>query len=99
MLKNYFKTAFRNLARNKGYTSINVFGLAIGIAACLLIFLVLRFETSFDKFHVKKGRIYRVASKYQTQDGIDYSAGISFPVGPAMRIDFPQLKGVASIFK
>ncbi|HUS03265.1 MAG TPA: ABC transporter permease [Chitinophagaceae bacterium] len=99
MLKNYFKTAFRNLARNKGYTSINIFGLAIGIAACLLIFLVIRFETSFDNFHAKKDQLYRVASKFKTQDGVDYSAGISFPVGPALRIDFPQLKGVASIFK
>jgi putative ABC transport system permease protein len=99
MLKNYFKTAFRNLARNKGYASINVFGLAIGIAACLLIFLVIRFETSFDNFHVKKEQLYRVASKFKTQDGVDYSAGISFPVGPALRIDFPQVKGVASIFK
>ena len=99
MLKNYFKTAFRSLARNKGYTSINVFGLAIGVGACLLIFLVVRFETSFDNFHAKKDNIYRVASKFHTQDGVDYSAGISFPAGPALRIDFPQLKGVASIFK
>ena len=45
MIKNYFKTAFRNLQRNKSYAAINMLGLAIGIAACLLIFLVVRFET------------------------------------------------------
>ncbi len=58
MLKNYFKTAFRNLQRNKSYAAINMLGLAIGIAACLLIFLVVRFETSFDNFHLKKNSIY-----------------------------------------
>jgi len=99
MIKNYFKTAFRNLRRNKGYAFINVLGLTVGIAACLLIFLVIRYETSFDDFHAKKKSIYRVGSAFHTQDGVDYSAGSAFPVGPALRIDFPQLKAVASIFK
>lgn len=99
MFKNYFKTAIRNLKRNKGYAFINVLGLAVGITACFLIFLVVQFETSFDTFHSKKNQIYRVGSKFTTQDGIDYSGGCSFPVGPALRIDFPQLKGVARIFK
>jgi len=99
MLKNYFKTAIRNLKRYKSYAIINVLGLAVGIAACLLIFLVIRFETSFDSFHSKKEDIYRVGSIYETQDGITYDAGSSFPVGPALRIDFPQIKEVANIFK
>src|SRR5687767_857986 len=99
MFKNYFKTALRNLKRNKSFTIINVLGLAVGIAACLLIFLVIRFETSFDTFHSKKDRIYRVSSIYETQDGRDYAAGSSFPVAPALRIDFPQIKEVANIFK
>ena len=99
MFKNYFKTAVRNLKRNKSFAIINVLGLAVGIAASLLIFLVIRFETSFDKFHSKKDRIYRVSSIYETQDGRDYAAGSSFPVAPALRIDFPQIKEVANIFK
>jgi len=99
MFKNYFKTAIRNLKRNKGFALINILGLAVGIAACFLIFLVIQFETSFDTFHSKKEQIYRVASKFTTQDGVDYSAGSSFPVGPGLRIDFPQLKGVARIFR
>ena len=60
MIKNYFKTAFRNLLRNKSYAAINITGLAVGISACLLIFLVIQFETSFDTFHKKKDRIHRV---------------------------------------
>jgi putative ABC transport system permease protein len=50
MIKNYFKTAWRNLVRNKSYAAINIVGLAIGIAACLLIFVLVSFETSFDNF-------------------------------------------------
>ncbi len=99
MIKNYFKTAFRNLKRNKAYAFINVLGLAIGIAASLLIFLVIQFETSFDDFHPQKNNIYRVGSIFNTQDGKDYSAGVSFPVGPALRTDFPQIEKVASIYK
>ena len=89
----------RNLLRNKSYAFINVFGLAIGIAACLLIFLVIQFETSFDNFHEKKNNIYRIGSRFYNQDGIDYSAGTTFPLGPALRTELPQAKIVARIFK
>src|SRR5439155_195048 len=63
MFKNYFKTALRNLKRNKSYAMINVLGLAVGIAASLLIFLIIQFETSFDNFHKKKNSIYRVLTQ------------------------------------
>lgn len=99
MIKNYFKTAFRNLKRNKSFALINVLGLTIGIAASLLIFLVIQFETSFDNFHPQKKHIYRVTSIFNSQDGISFSGGVSFPVGPALRLDFPQIKQVACIFK
>ncbi|MEP6514435.1 MAG: ABC transporter permease, partial [Parafilimonas sp.] len=99
MIKNYFKTAFRNLKRNSSYALINISGLAIGIAACLLIFLVIQFETSFDNFHKKKHSIYRVGSIRNTQDGVSYSTGVAFPVAGGLKIDFPQLKEVASIFR
>jgi predicted permease len=99
MFKNYLKTAFRNLQRNKAYAIINTLGLSVGIAACLLIVLVIQFETSFDNFHSKKDHIYRISSKYKTQDGLSYSAGCSFPVADAIRLDFPQIKQVARIFK
>jgi putative ABC transport system permease protein len=97
MFKNYFKTAFRNLKRNKSYAFINTLGLTVGIASCLLLFMVIRFETSFDNFHPKKNSIYRVNTEFHNQDGVSYSAGVSFPVGPAIRIDFPQIKEVASM--
>jgi len=99
MFKNYLKTAFRNLKRNKSYAIINVLGLTVGIAASLLIFLVIQYETSFDNFHKKKDKIYRIATEFHTQDGVGYSDGVSFPVAAAMRIDFPQIKEVAAIFR
>lgn len=98
MITNYFKTAFRNLLRNKTYAAINIMGLAIGIAACLLIFLVIQYETSFDTFHKNKDRIYRVVSEFKSADGTFHSPGVPFPVTEALRIDFPQLKKVAAIY-
>ena len=97
MLKNYFKTAIRNLRRNKSYAVINTLGLTVGISACLLLFLIIQFESSFDNFHPKKNSIYRVNTEFHNQDGITYSSGISFAVAPALRIDFPQVKQVAPI--
>ncbi|MGN6194198.1 MAG: ABC transporter permease [Ginsengibacter sp.] len=99
MFKNYFKTAFRNFQRNKSYALINTLGLAVGIAACLLIFLVVQFESSFDNFHPKKNNIYRVGTEFHNQDGVSYSAGVAFPVANGLRIDFPQIKEVASIYR
>ncbi len=98
MFKNYFKTAIRNLKRNKSYAVINTLGLTVGIAACLLLFLVIQFESSFDNFHPKKNSIYRVGTEFHNQDGISYSDGISFPVAKGIRVDFPQVE-VASIFE
>ena len=98
MLKNYIKIAFRNLRRNKSYSIINTSGLAVGIAACLLLFLVIQFETSFDNFHQKKKNIYRVVSAFQTPAGLEYSSGVPFPVADALRIDYPQIKEVAAIY-
>jgi putative ABC transport system permease protein len=99
MIKNYFKTALRNLRRNKVYAGINVLGLAVGIAACLLIFLVIRFETSYDTFHPKQKNIYRVVTEFSGDDGASYSPGVAFPVAPGLRLDFPQLKKVANILQ
>lgn len=97
MIKNYFKTAWRNLMRNKSYAVINVTGLAIGIAACLLIFLIVQFETSFDNFHSNKDRIYRVVNVSHGPDGTHLGSGTPLPMADGLKLDFPQLKEVANI--
>jgi len=63
MFKNYFKIAVRNLARKKAYSAITVFGLALGMACCLLILLYVRDELSYDRYHKNAGRIYRVVQQ------------------------------------
>src|ERR1700749_2979160 len=99
MIRNYIKTAWRNLLRNKSYAAINVVGLAVGIAACLLIFLIIQFETSFDNFHTKKDHIYRVVTATPGPTGMDYGSGVPFPTAEALRLDFPQLKDVATVMR
>ena len=63
MLKNYLKTALRNLSRNKAYSFINISGLSIGLACAMLIMLYIKDEVSYDRFHNDVSRIYRVVSK------------------------------------
>ncbi len=98
MIKNYFKTAFRNLRKNKAYSLINITGLGVGIAICLMIFLIIQFETSFDTFHNKKNRIYRILTEFQDPSGNSFSAGVPFPLPATLRADFPQLEKVAAIY-
>ena len=99
MYRNYIKTALRNLGRNKTYSILNILGLAIGMAAFLLIFLVVQFETSFDNFHPKKDSIYRITTEFHTEDGVSHSGGVAFPVGASIKLDFPQIKDVARILE
>jgi putative ABC transport system permease protein len=98
MIKNYFLIGFRNLLRNKGYATLNIAGLAIGIAACLLIFTVVQFELSYDTFQSKYDRIYRVVmeDKYNSGD-VGYTPGIPTPAAEVLRLDLPQVSAVAAI--
>jgi len=93
MFKNYLKIAVRNLLKYKGYSLINIGGLAIGIACCLLIALWVVHELSYDRFHANADRIYRIAEIFR-EDGkiVEESAGIPFPVGPTLREAFPNLQ-------
>ncbi len=100
MLKNYFRINFRNLKRNKGYAIINILGLATGIAVCLLIFLIISFETSFDIFHKNSHRIFRVLTEYHHADSkeIFYGRGVPFGVPNALKNSFKQIEEVAPIY-
>lgn len=89
MIKNYFKIAWRNLIRHKAYSTINIAGLAIGVAACLLIFVVVQYELSFDTFQPNYKSIYRVALKQTHEDGLTFGEGVPRPMPEALRADFP----------
>ncbi|WP_374949091.1 ABC transporter permease [Mucilaginibacter sp.] len=95
MLKNYFKIAWRNIVRHKGYSLINISGLSVGIAACLLIFVVLQFELSFNKSFEGYKNIYHFITEQHQDEGTTYNPGTSPPAINALRNDFPQIKFAA----
>ncbi len=92
MLKSYFKIAWRNIVRHKGSAAINISGLTVGIAACLLIFVVIQYETSFEKFRPNFKNIYHVVTEQKREEGHSYNPGLPIPSTDALRLDFPQLK-------
>src|SRR5947207_2486704 len=100
MIKNYFKTAFRNLLRRKNYTVINIAGLAAGIAVCIIIFVIIQFQTSFDNFHTKKDRVYRVLTESHHADAgnISYAKNVPFPMPEGLKTAFPQLEQVVPVY-
>jgi len=79
MFRNYLKIAWRNITRNKVYTSINVLGLSLGVCACLIIYLITSFELSYDTFHPGGDRIYRIVTSMQDPQGnkSDGASGIT----------------------
>src|SRR5258705_8648985 len=96
MFKNYFKTSWRNLWKNKTFSAINIFGLSVGIAAFLLIVNYMRFEYSYDDAHVKKDRIFRVPMKVTEKEGKEQTFAFTYPaVAPAMKKDFPEIEEAA----
>jgi len=100
MLESFFKIAYRNLLKNKVFSLVNIFGLAIGMAACFFIFAYVHFESSYDSWHKDAADIYRVNISF----GGSFAHG-EFPamatnhpaVGPAMQKDFPEVKAFARV--
>jgi putative ABC transport system permease protein len=92
MKKNHFKVALRYLNQHKSLSTINIIGLSVGIAASLLIFIIVQFELSFDIFQPNFKNIYHVVTQQNTSQGIDYNPGVPFPTLDALRLDFPQAK-------
>jgi len=98
MLKNYFKIAWRSLIKNKAYSSINIGGLAIGIAACLLILQYVAFETSYEDFHTNKDLIYRVKQD-RYNNGVlttEWAAG-TFAAGNKFKEAIPEIEDYVKI--
>jgi putative ABC transport system permease protein len=100
MLQNLFKTAWRNVSRHKSYTFINIIGLGSGIAICLVIFVLIQFHSSFDNFHSKKDRIYRMLTEYHHADSKDifYGSGIAQGIPQTLKTDIPELEAYAPVF-
>ena len=91
MIRNYLKTALRNLLRNPLYALINIIGLTIGITCSLLILIFIKHEFSFDRFHDKKANLQRIVFETVTPEGRTISPQMTAPVGPAMVEAFPEV--------
>jgi len=98
MLKSFFITAFRNLKRNRLYSVINLSGLALGVACCMVIFAIVRYETSFDDYHSKADRIYRINLYQETPDGARFDGCNFSPLAEAIRNDVSGLEQVTGVY-
>ncbi|WP_128546999.1 ABC transporter permease [Larkinella soli] len=97
MFQNYFKIAWRNLVRNRAFSAINIAGLALGLATCLLISLFVLDELSFDRFHQKADRIVRVVFRGTMQGGQINEAHVMPPVARTLKTDYPEVEEATRI--
>jgi putative ABC transport system permease protein len=94
MIRNFIKTAFRSLLKNKGFTAINVLGLALGLATCMLIVFYVFDELSYDRYNLNSDRIYRVNNDIKF-NGVTNSYAVSpSPLAGALKTDFPEIEQV-----
>ncbi|MCG2613388.1 ABC transporter permease [Terrimonas sp. NA20] len=102
MSTNFFTTTFRFLWKRKGFSFLNIFGLAIGIAASLMLFLIIRHELSYEDFQENKDRLYRVTASQYSKSNNEVSlrtAGIAMALPEALRLDFPQLENIGALWQ
>jgi putative ABC transport system permease protein len=98
MLNNYLKVALRNLLKHKAYSSINIFGLAIGMTSCLLIFLYVVDELSFDRFHEKADSIYRMNWDYKYSNNEGIGSGTPPPLAAALVQELPGVRAATRLY-
>ena len=99
MIKNYFKTAWRNLWKNKTFSVIIILGLSVGLACCILMFLFIQHELSYDKFNVHASNIYRITSESESTSGKTNLAVTPAPWAPLMKKDFHEINNFVRILK
>jgi putative ABC transport system permease protein len=97
MLKSYFTTAIRHLLKNKSYTILNVVGLSVGLACFTLISLWVYDELSYDRFHEKADRIYRIGGTFTDESGQFDQAVTCIPLAPALKSDLPEVEDALRI--
>lgn len=92
MIKNYLKIALRNLVRNRGYSAINIFGLALGVACCLLLALYIQDEVSYDKHHERAEDIYRIVTNFKSDLIVDKTGTVSPPIAMTLWNEVPEVE-------
>src|SRR5580700_1793475 len=96
MLRNYFKLAWRNLRKSSSYTLINILGLSSGIACAILIYTLVSYQLSFDRFHPHPDRVYRVVTIFG-KDNVEYQPGVPQPLGKAFLNDYSYAEAAARV--
>jgi putative ABC transport system permease protein len=94
MFKNYLKIAFRTIRKHKGYSLINILGLSLGMAICILILLWVQHELSYDRFHENRDFLYRIYQDYHHAGGISQFSNVPQPVGPEIQNTIPEVEFV-----
>jgi len=97
MLRNYLKIAFRNLWKHKVFSFINIMGLTVGMSACFLIFLYVNFELTYDRFHSKADRIYRLVTDIKTPSETINTGATSWAFAPNIKNDFPEVEAFTRV--
>jgi ABC-type antimicrobial peptide transport system permease subunit len=97
MIKNYFRIAFRNIWKNKGYTVINVTGLSVAFCICIFIFLVVYRQISYDSFHEESDRIFQTYLFSNNLEKAERSGGMPLPLIPALKSEYPEVAAAARI--
>jgi len=97
VLTNYLKLALRNLMRNKVYSFINIFGLALGVTCCLLLSLYIWDETSYDKHHKRVNDLYRIITNFQSGSVVDRVGAASPPIAMTIKDEIPEVEAAVRI--
>src|SRR5437868_12573702 len=97
MFKNYFKIAWRNLWKNKGYSLINIFGLAIGMAVANLIGLWVQYEMSYDSFHANKKNIGIIMKNTLFNNEKGSQTGVMLPLYDELKVNYPEVKHITRL--
>ena len=99
MIKNYLRSAWRNITRHKFISFINIFGLTVGLTCCLLIIIYIINELSYDKYNVNADRTYRVTRIFYSKNGEAnlHLSSVAPPFGPLLKTDFPDIEKVTRV--
>jgi len=99
MWRNYLKSVWRNLSRNKTYATLNILGLALGMSCALALFLVVHEELTYDHYHEDSHRVYRISETIETATATRHYAPIAWPMGPAVKEKCPQVEAVVRVYR
>ncbi|HKP33139.1 MAG TPA: ABC transporter permease, partial [Chitinophagaceae bacterium] len=99
MLRNYFKIAWRNLMKNKVFSFINIFGLAVGLTCCMMISLYVYQEYTYDSYHKNADRIYQLGTTFVKEGKEEHTPNTPSPMARIMQVEFPEIQIATRIMK